>query len=63
MESWRKPAELEVLHDVPRWMYDKAVPNGTTQMEIVTKPERLGFEWIVSYEIVQSAQEWPTLTK
>ena len=44
-------------------MYDKAVPNGTTQMEIVTKPERLGFEWIVSYEIAQSAQEWPTLTK
>lgn len=51
VESWRKPAELEILHDVPRWMYDKALPNGTTRIKVVTKPGRFGFEWIVSYGV------------
>ena len=49
--SWRKGTESEVLDLVPHSMYDKAVPDGTTHMKVVTKPGRFGSEWVVSYEV------------
>jgi hypothetical protein len=49
VESWRDPGDVEKIHLNER-DYQKVQPE-STEMTVVTKPGRFGYEWIKEYRL------------
>jgi hypothetical protein len=55
--SWRSGHDKEAIR-VSRRIHDRTIA-GKSLLEVVTKPGRLGFEWVVSKRIIEKESDKP----